>query len=597
MKFAESVKILDKSLISPPPLSSGEVRPSLPLTFFDMFWLNYSPVERLFFYQFPYSADHFLDFHLPIVKSALSVALSAFYPLAATIRRRLSDGHFEIATSDSDSVTLTVSEYEGAAADFLEISGDHSRPVEKLLPLVPRLLISPEEQPLLAVQVTLFPNYGLCLALAVHHAACDGFSSMQFVKLWSAAVAAGLRPDGSNPQPPAPVIDRPVIPDPRNLYLQMEKGILDERAKEKKVTSGIAGSVFATTFTLSAPEIGRLKKQVQGKAAEQGMRSFHCSSFVISLAYSWICLLKTRLITDGNGAAHVVFAVDWRRRIRPEIPENYFGNCLSGCFAKWDAEELLATDGILVACAAIGKAIENLGDDAHESMDGLVDRIGEVTSGIAGSVFATTFTLSAPEIGRLKKQVQGKAAEQGMRSFHCSSFVISLAYSWICLLKTRRITDGDGAAHVVFAVDWRRRIRPEIPENYFGNCLSGCFAKWDAEELLATDGILVACAAIGKAIENLGDDAHESMDGLVDRIGEVAPWRPLSVSGSPKMGVYETDFGWGKPRKVEVISTRETGAVALAESRDGEGGIEIGVILPEEDLKAFAKHFAAGRDW
>ncbi|XP_020695907.2 phenolic glucoside malonyltransferase 2-like [Dendrobium catenatum] len=454
MKFAESVKILDQSLVSPPPLSSGEVRSSLPLTFFDMFWLNYSPVERLFFYQFPYSADHFLDFHLPIFKSALSVALSVFYPLAATIRRRQPDGHFEIATTDSDSVTLTVSEYEGAAFDFLEISGDHSRPVEKLLPLVPRLPMSPEEQPLLSVQVTLFPNYGLCLAIAVHHAACDGFSSMQFVKLWSAAVAAGLRPDGSSPQPPAPVIDRTVIPDPRNLYLQMEKGVLDERAKEKKVTSGIAGSVFATTFTLSAPEIGRLKKQMQVKAAEQGMRSFHCSSFVISLAYSWICLLKTR-----------------------------------------------------------------------------------------------------------------------------------------------RITDGDGAAHVVFAVDWRRRIRPEIPANYFGNCISGCFAKWDAEELLAKDGILVACAAIGKAIDDLGDDAHESMDGLVDRIGKVVPWRPLTVSGSPKMGVYETDFGWGKPRKVEVISTRETGAVALAESRDGEGGIEIGVILPEEDLKAFAKHFAAGRDW
>lgn len=454
MKFSTSVKILDQSLISPLPPPAGEVRPPLPLTFFDLLWLNYNPVERLFFYQFPFSASHFLDFHLPILKSSLSAALSTFYPLAATIGRRPSDGRFEIATADSDSVSLTISEYVGDAADFLDISGDHSRPVDKLLPLVPRLPISQDAQPLLAVQINLFPNHGLCLALTVHHAGCDGFSSMQFVKLWSATAAGGFRPDGLTPRLPAPVMDRTVIIDARNVYSQMEKAVLDGRAREKMVISSITEEVFAATFTLSAPEISRLKKEVQKKAAEEGMP---CS--------------------------------------------------------------------------------------------------------------------------------------------HCSSFVVSYAYSWICFLKTRCITDGDGKAHSIFAVDWRRRIRPAIPANYFGNCLGGCFGECDAEELFSKDGILVACAALGKGIEELGDDANDSLDGLVDRIGAVSPWQPLTLAGSPKMGVYETDFGWGKPRKVEVISTRETGAIAMAESRDGEGGIEIGVILPEGDLKAFANHFAAGLDW
>lgn len=451
MKFSTSVKILEQSLISPPPPPAGEDRPPLPLTFFDILWLNYSPVERLFFYEFPYSTSHFLDFHLPILKSALSAALSTYYPLAATISR--SDGRFKIATSDSDSVSLTISEYVGDAGDFLDISGDHSRPVDKLVPLVSRLPMSRDTQPILAVQVTLFPNRGLCLALAVHHAGCDGFSSMQFVKLWSATAAAGFRQDGFFAPLPAPVMDRTVIPDPRNLYSQMEKAVLDDRAKEKMVISAVSVGLFAATFTLSALQIGRLKKQVQKKAAEQGMPFSYCSSFVVCCAYSWICLLKTRFITDG-----------------------------------------------------------------------------------------------------------------------------------------------DGKAHIVFAVDWRRRIQPAFPSNYFGNCLGGCFAKCDAEELLSKGGIFVACAALGKGIEELGDDANESLDGVVDKLGEVAPWRPLSLAGSPKMGVYETDFGWGKPRKVEVISTRETGAIAMAESRDGEGGIEVGVILPEEELKAFVHYFAAGLD-
>ncbi|XP_020591218.1 phenolic glucoside malonyltransferase 1-like [Phalaenopsis equestris] len=452
MEFSTSVKILDQSLISPPPLSACESRPSLPLNFFDMLWLNYSPVERLFFYQFSDSSSHFIDFHLPNLKFALSATLSTFYPLAATIRRSRSDGRFEIAPAHTDSVPLTVTEYAGNPADFLDISGDHSRPVEKLLPLVPRLPMSRDAQPLLALQVTLFPYFGLCVSLAVHHSACDGFSSMQFVKLWSATAASSFRPDDLVPQLPAPVMDRTVIPDPRNLYLQMEKAVLDVRVNEKMITSGISGGVYAATFTLSAPEISRLKKEAQKKAEEQGIPCFHCSSFVVSCAYSWICLLKTRHKTDGEGKAHFVFAVDWRRRIQPPFPETSFGTCLSGCFVKWDAEELLAKDGILAACAAIGKAIEELGD------------------------------------------------------------------------------------------------------------------------------------------------AHESMDGVMDKLGEIAPWRPLSLAGSPKMGVYGTDFGWGKPRKVEVISTRETGAIAMAESRNGDGGIEVGVILPEDNLKAFADYFAGGMD-
>ncbi|KAK8936334.1 Phenolic glucoside malonyltransferase 2 [Platanthera zijinensis] len=450
MKTSPSVNILHQTRISPSASAAdGKPRQPLPLIHFDLLWLNYGPVERIFFYNYPHPTSHFLHSHLPAFKSSLSIALSTFYPIAATVRRR-SDGHFEISPSDTDSVSLTVSEYVGDAADFLEISGDHARPIEKLVPLVPFLPRSRDAQPLLAIQVTLFPNHGLSVALTVHHTACDGFSSMQFVKLWA---TLAFRPE-SVAQLPTPVMDRSVIPDTRNLTDQMEKAVCDEKAEEKNVKARISSAVYGETFTLSAPEIGRFKKLVMGRAAEKGIPRFHCSSFVISCAYSWICLLKTCCITDG-----------------------------------------------------------------------------------------------------------------------------------------------DGAAHLAFAVDWRRRIQPRIPENYYGNCLSGCFVKAKADELLGSDGIVVACAAIGKAIEEMGDDVQESLDRLVERLGEVAPWRPLSLSGSPKLGVYGIEFGWGKPIKVEVISTRETGAMAVAESRAGDGGIEFGVILPEDELKTFAHHFAAGMDW
>ncbi|MCI55201.1 coumaroyl-CoA:anthocyanidin 3-O-glucoside-6''-O-coumaroyltransferase 1-like, partial [Trifolium medium] len=48
----------------------------------------------------------------------------------------------------------------------------------------------------------------------------------------------------------------------------------------------------------------------------------------------------------------------------------------------------------------------------------------------------------------------------------------------------------------------------------------------------------------------------------------------LLVTGSPKFNVYETDFGFGKPVKVEMVHSFK--CMSIAESGDGEGGIEVG---------------------
>ncbi|KAK9108591.1 hypothetical protein Syun_024602 [Stephania yunnanensis] len=58
--------------------------------------------------------------------------------------------------------------------------------------------------------------------------------------------------------------------------------------------------------------------------------------------------------------------------------------------------------------------------------------------------------------------------------------------------------------------------------------------------------------------------------------------------------VYETDFGWGRPKKVEVVSVEESGATWLSKSRDGEngGGVEVGVILSKVEMDAFGSLFA-----
>ncbi|KAF9602735.1 hypothetical protein IFM89_030623 [Coptis chinensis] len=37
----------------------------------------------------------------------------------------------------------------------------------------------------LALQVTLFPHYGLCIRFTIHHGAADGSTALQFMRSWS----------------------------------------------------------------------------------------------------------------------------------------------------------------------------------------------------------------------------------------------------------------------------------------------------------------------------------------------------------------------------------------------------------------------------
>ncbi|XP_020573032.1 phenolic glucoside malonyltransferase 2-like [Phalaenopsis equestris] len=208
---------------------------------------------------------------------------------------------------------------------------------------------------------------------------------------------------------------------------------------------------------------------------------------------------------------------------------------------------------------------------------------------------SASFTLSKDQIARLKERVRSKGVEKGKPTLHISAFVVTCAHVWRCLEKAR---ENEKAIKHYFssAVDWRSRMKPApLPSNYFGNCVGACVAELEAGELVGKEGLELAAMEIGKCIDGLqGRDIGEVLGEAIDLLMSLAgSSRPLSVAGSPKLGVYETDFGWGKPVKVEITSIHETGAISLAESRGEEGGLEIGLVLPEEEMKKFGNCFSS----
>lgn len=45
---------------------------------------------------------------------------------------------------------------------------------------------------------------------------------------------------------------------------------------------------------------------------------------------------------------------------------------------------------------------------------------------------------------------------------------------------------------------------------------------------------------------------------------------------------------------MEIVSIDRTGAVSFAESKDGGGGVEIGVVLEKQEMEVFASLFTNG---
>nr|XP_015900356.2 malonyl-CoA:anthocyanidin 5-O-glucoside-6''-O-malonyltransferase-like [Ziziphus jujuba var. spinosa] len=206
-----------------------------------------------------------------------------------------------------------------------------------------------------------------------------------------------------------------------------------------------------------------------------------------------------------------------------------------------------------------------------------------------------TFELSREKIEKLKKSVFVNIDEPKHGVVHKSTFSVIGGYTWVCIAKALKIKEKE--TMFVFSADFRSRLKPILPATYFGNCIEGCLVVVETESLLGEDGVSVAVEAISKAVKRLED-------GVIN--GGLETWismskamqsnnlRPVFVASSPRFEVYNTDFGWGRPRMTEVISIEKTGAISLSDSRNGNGGIEIGLVLKIEEMETFASLFAHG---
>ncbi|EXB38114.1 Agmatine coumaroyltransferase [Morus notabilis] len=223
---------------------------------------------------------------------------------------------------------------------------------------------------------------------------------------------------------------------------------------------------------------------------------------------------------------------------------------------------------------------------------------------VPSDLVRATFELTRADIAKLRQKVLSSWDKQ--EKLHLTSFALTLSYMAVGILtateEDHKLAIKKQKVNLLFAVDYRNRLRPPVPENYFGNCVGLQGSYEDLREVFKDihadqDALPVMAAKVSDLMKKLEEDVMEgAAEKFSKRQSEFAKgnMRVIAVAGSPRLGVYDVDFGWGKPNKVEVVSIDRTGAISMAESRDGSGGIEVGVVLKKSELDGFTSFFLAG---
>ncbi|KAJ9548872.1 hypothetical protein OSB04_021415 [Centaurea solstitialis] len=202
-----------------------------------------------------------------------------------------------------------------------------------------------------------------------------------------------------------------------------------------------------------------------------------------------------------------------------------------------------------------------------------------------------TFVLARTTINRLKKQVSTDLPTLT----YVSSFTVACGYIWSCIAGSRN----DERELFTFAVDCRARLDPPIPADYFGNCVRGCRMMEKTALLTGKEGFMAAVKLIGENLHKMLTDKDGILKGVDQLVGDLfaangMPTTVVAVAGTPKLKLYDLDFGWGKPRKHEWISIDFSNSISVSSCKESNEDLEIGVVLSATEMEAFVRMFHDG---
>ncbi|RLN22383.1 omega-hydroxypalmitate O-feruloyl transferase [Panicum miliaceum] len=331
------------------------------------------------------------------LRAALARVLVDYYPLAGRLRPSDDDEGKLVVDCNAGGALLAEACLPGlTAAEFLR---GRARPHKSWRKLLYRV----EAQsfvavPPLVVQVTRLGCGGMILCTAINHCLCDGIGTAQFLHAWARAARAGdgaLDTDDGGAALPAPPFHdrralRPRCP-PRVAFTHPEYNSCGGNGNGNEAPSLLArllGQPLApVSLTFTAAHLLRLKRQCAP--------SLKCTSFEALAAHVWRAWVRA---LDPPGALRVklLFSVNVRRRVKPELPRGYYGNgFVLGC-AESTAAQLTSPSSSPTAARygvrLVQEAKECVDDDYVRSMVDLLEERRGARPDLAASLVISAWT-------------------------------------------------------------------------------------------------------------------------------------------------------------------------------------------------------------
>ncbi|KAI3790589.1 hypothetical protein L2E82_03746 [Cichorium intybus] len=347
------VTVKYSSMIKPAePTWSGR----LPLSELDQTGMN-THVSTIYFYTKP-SQDW--DTVLQTLKASLTTTLVHFYPLASRLSS-IAGGRLEL-DCNADGV-----QFIEAYADMKLVDLDdfmQSPIFHHLIPSVDYRHTPLEEVPLLLLQATKFVCGGWSLGFCISHVVVDGQSALHFLSEWARACRG-------EPLDSPPHIDRKCLhagEPPTTTCSSIEQHVqfrpppilLGQSSNENERTQETTVAMLKLTETL----VEKLRNKANKSRKTETDRGF--TRYEVVTAHAWRTACKARNLEPEQPTA-VGICIDVRTRMKPPLPEKYFGNAIIDVIATGTSGELLS-ETLGYVSTKIRDAIEKVNDEYVNSV-------------------------------------------------------------------------------------------------------------------------------------------------------------------------------------------------------------------------------------
>ncbi|KAH1153986.1 hypothetical protein GYH30_049569 [Glycine max] len=253
------------------------------------------------------------------LRNSLSKLLVYYYPVAGRLSLTKS-GRMEV-NCNAKGVTLIEAETTKTFGDYGDFSA--SKSTDELIPKIDDTQPT-EEIPLLLLQITRFHGgEGLSIGVLFSHPLTDATGLIHFMNRW----AKLTRGEELNPDE-MPFLDRTLL-----KLLPNQASVPSVKLPELKPAPQTPGKEqkkrSAALLKLTSSQIERLKKKANDHPSKEGSRPY--SRFEVVAAHIWRCATMARAESGENSNQPILarFSVNFRNRLKPPLPQNYFGNALA----------------------------------------------------------------------------------------------------------------------------------------------------------------------------------------------------------------------------------------------------------------------------